>query len=307
MTKRYFVIISAVIIAIAVLYAIIHVVDVYRWADTKRFVAKSKEWLKPGVKDIATTVEITHEKNNIYNVNISSSKEVKPFSAVEPDDVIFFSFCVAQYFASKKGFNGWEILKNNKTEGEKLNVTKGTQYSIALTKTAPQTNEYVRNNCGKFIRSKFLSKSIPMERVLEDSTKKPICRRFLEIRTDRDFITRYLHQKYFDNKNPRNNNFKFSLDIDRDGKMDNVSELITGKVGSDKTTLEVKCSGKTEYNLIENGHIMLLAIDGKEYALSYDTVWDDKKRQGISTNKNLYELTCEGAKLVCEKDDLIIR
>jgi hypothetical protein len=103
-------------------------------SDAKKFVAKSREWLKSGIKDIATTVEITHEKNNIYNVNISSSKEVKPFSAVEPDDVVFFSFCVADYFASQKGFNGWEMLKDNKKENKESRDRKGIKYSIALAK-----------------------------------------------------------------------------------------------------------------------------------------------------------------------------
>lgn len=140
-------------------------------SDTSKFMAKSKEWLKPGIKDLGTTIEISHAQSNIYDVNILSRFDVKPFSAVEPDDVLFFSFCVADYFASKKGFNGWEMLKDNEKEIKESRARKGIKYSIGLAKISPQTSTYKRDNCARFIRPEFLSEP---DRVYEISINKPM-------------------------------------------------------------------------------------------------------------------------------------
>ena len=102
---------------------------------------------------------------------LSSSKEVKPFSAVEPDDVVFFSFCVADYFASQKGFNGWEMLKDNKKENKESRARKGIKYSIVLAKISSETSTYKRDNCAKFIRPEFLSEP---DRVYKKSINKPM-------------------------------------------------------------------------------------------------------------------------------------
>jgi hypothetical protein len=274
-------------------------------SDTRKFVAKSREWLRPGIKDIATTVEITYQKNNVYNVNIINDKEVRPFSVVEPDDVIFFSYCVANHFASKKGFNGWRMLKDDVSGEKKVTGKQGMQYSMALGIGGPRVSVDMRNNCSRFIRPEFLWQEIPIERVLKDSTNKPICRRFLEMRLDRDEYLRSIHQKNSQTIKG-NNNFQYFLDIDKNGKMDEVLESIKLESGKIMTHLEIKCAGNPQYKFAGGEYIQLIQIDNKEYAVLSAITWDANRREGQGIGHGLYELTCQGAKLVCDKSDLSI-
>ena len=262
-----------------------------------KFVAKSSDWLKPGIKNLYTTVEITPVRDRAYRVKIQCEREVRPFSAIEPDEILFFSFCVASHFASLKGFNQWTILKDEKKTDERMIDKREAEYSIALVKAGPRSSATIRENCSKFIRPEFLWKDIPFSRVLDDRPRKPACRRLMEIMLDQGFI-QHMHPKK-DIPGERNV-FQYALDVDGDGKTDRITERIIQKT----THLEVQCASGHTYTLVENGSLVLLKIDHKEYAMISDVAWDEKKRQGRTTARRLFELTRHKANLVCDRTDL---
>jgi hypothetical protein len=262
-----------------------------------KFVAKSNDWLKPGIKNLYTTVEITPVRDRTYRVKIRCEREVRPFSAVEPDDVLFFSFCVASRFAALKGFNRWAMQEDETKKDERIIGKRDIEYSIALVKAGPRANAPMRETCSKFIRPEFLWDEVPFSRVLDDRPRKPACRRLMEVMLNQEFI-RHVHQKK-DVPGERNV-FRYSLDVDGDGKTDRVTERITGKT----THLDVQCASGHAYKLVEDGSLFLLTIDRKEYAMISDVAWDEKKRQGKTTGMRLFELTRHKADLVCDRSDL---
>lgn len=260
-------------------------------------VARSRDWLKPGIKNLYTTVEITPVRDRTYRVKIRCEREVRPFSAVEPDDVLFFSFCVASRFAALKGFNRWAMQENETKKDERIIGKRDIEYSISLVKAGPRANAPMKETCSKFIRPEFLWDEVPFSRVLDDRPRKPACRRLAEVMLNQEFI-RHVHQKK-DVPGERNV-FRYSLDVDGDGKTDRVTERITGKT----TYLDVQCASGHAYKLVEDGSLFLLKIDQKEYAMISDVAWDEKKRQGKTTGMRLFELTRHKANLVCDRNDL---
>ncbi len=263
-------------------------------SDTSSFVVHSRQWLKPGIKDIGVTVEISNVKNNIYHVSTKSSRQIKPFSEVEPDDVLFFTFCVADYFASNKGFNGWTIKKKDQ-------ATKRSEmgYSIALTDVGSRISENKHNECSKFIKPEFLAKNTTSDKITITNNQKPVCGSLIEMMANYELMNHAHQKKYQPNQGTK---FQFTFDINRDGKMDNVRESIIGST----IHLEVTCAGYPSYRNAQDADLTLLAIDGKEYALFTEVKWDKQKRRGTPTSRRLYELTCQGAKLVCDRQDMAV-
>ncbi|MBN1474958.1 MAG: hypothetical protein JW914_10100 [Syntrophaceae bacterium] len=90
-----------------------------------------------------------------------------------------------------------------------------------------------------------------------------------------------------------------TLDIDGDG----IPDKVEVSSGSAESYCEVKLSSGAEYDLVENGSIMIINIDAKVCALV--TYWEYKRRpDGSLENKEvshrLYLLTKQNAEMLCD-------
>jgi hypothetical protein len=118
-------------------------------SDTKKFIITAKEFVKPkpGVEDYDITVEITHEKNNIYNVIAKFNQDNKSSHKVDAEEAFFFSGYVVKYFGLSKGFSGFDIF------GTKFGRNE-VKYSIVLNKTGSNLKQNDAFNAS--IRPEFL-------------------------------------------------------------------------------------------------------------------------------------------------------
>lgn len=256
------------------------------------FVAKSSMWVKPGIKNLYTTIEIHPLADRTYRVKTICEREPRPFSSLEPDEVLFFSFCVFGHFASLKGFNGWKFLEEENKKHNKRGGNNEIEYSIALVKTGSRSSANMRERCSKFIRPEYLWDDVEVT----VDTNKPVCRKLVRLLADGELNAR---KKAYD-KNNRSNIFEFSVDVDGDGRKDRITETITGE----RTHLSVKLATGKGYTLDEDGYVSLVNLNGKEHALVNYVKWDRDRKRGHTTGRRLYELTKDKPKLVCDREDL---
>lgn len=89
------------------------------------------------------------------------------------------------------------------------------------------------------------------------------------------------------------------LDVDADGIVDKI-EVSSGSEGS---YLGVKLSGGGQYDLEENGFVMIVKFDEQVYALVTYWEWSrqpDGSKKGKEVGHRLYLLAKQSAKVICD-------
>jgi hypothetical protein len=258
-------------------------------SPSKEFVARSGQWLKDPslLSDTVITIRPVKEKTYRLEMNIRRGRHGDGDGTGQS----IFMMCVLQHFAASKGYNGWreatgEVANRGSAHREK------NEFLFTLVPRSPGKSDNIKDTCRKVIRPQFLWGDAEVT----IDTGKPVCRKLVRIMADGELNMR---KKTYD-KNNRSNIFEFSVDVDGDGRKDRITETITG----DRTHLSVRLATGRTYSLDESGYVSLVNLNGREHALVSYVEWEPGRKRGHTTGRRLHELTKDGPKLVCDREDL---
>ena len=86
---------------------------------------RSADWSNPQFSFPHEQGEIFRERDNLYRLEETFQREVRPMGPVSPQAANFWRFCVISRFAATKGFVGWAFVDGPST---KQTPTSSTMY-----------------------------------------------------------------------------------------------------------------------------------------------------------------------------------
>lgn len=256
--------------------------------SSKEFIARSSQWMKDPLLISDTVITIRPVKDRTYRL----TTEIRGSRRGNGDGMghSIFMGCVVQHFAASNGYNGWREAVGETANSGSDQRDKNEIY-FTLAPSSPGKNAQVKDRCRTFIRPQYLWNDAEVR----IDTNKPICRKLVRILADRE-----LNPRKKVNKEGLRNVFEYAVDVDGDGRKD----MVTEKIVDEKTNLTVQLADGKRYMLDEDGYIFIVNLNGKEHVFVMYTKWDQERKRGHLTGHRLYELTKNGPKLVCDREDL---